>query len=168
MQLRAIRYFRDDWRRITVVLLCLAGANLLSVLWPIPLAVLIDTIFAGKTSDNWLYRATYALMPANDKVRQIIFLAVAMAVMRVVSTVLQTIQTFVNIRIGYNGQVRVRCDLFAKLQALSLAYHRSQPQGDAIYRLSSDTNGFASLLNALMGTMSNIVMLVSIAWVMFS
>ena len=30
-------------------------------------------------------------------------------------------------------------DLFQKLRALSLAYHRSQPQGDAIYRLSYDT-----------------------------
>src|SRR6058998_3177434 len=98
-QLRAIRYFRDDWKRIAIVLLCLAGANLLSVLWPIPLAVLIDTVLSGKTSDNWLYRATYALMPANDKVKQIVFLAIAMAVIRVLSSVLQTIQTFVNIRI---------------------------------------------------------------------
>ncbi|MBC8108578.1 MAG: ABC transporter ATP-binding protein [Anaerolineae bacterium] len=168
MQFRAIRYFRDDWKRITVVLFCLAGANLLSVLWPIPLAVLIDTVLTGKTSDNWLYRATYALMPANDKVKQIIFLATAMAVIRVLSSLLQTIQTFVNIRIGYNGQVRVRGDLFSKLQALSLAYHRSQPQGDAIYRLSSDTNGFAALLNGLVGTLSNVVMLISIAWVMFT
>jgi subfamily B ATP-binding cassette protein MsbA len=169
MFFRAIRYFRDDWPRIAVVLLLLAASNLLSVLWPIPLAVLIDTVFAGKTSDNWLYRATYSLMPSSDsKANQIIFLAAAMAVLRVLSIVLQTIHTFVNIRIGYNGQVRVRGQLFAKLQALSLVYHRSQPQGDAIYRLSSDTNGFASLLNATMGTLSNIVMLVSIAWVMFS
>src|SRR4029079_13539892 len=83
-------------------------------------------------------------------------------------TVLQTIQTFVNIRIGYNGQVRVRCDLFNKLQALSLAYHRSQPQGDAIYRLSSDTNGFQSLLNTVRDTLVNLISLLANAWIMFS
>ena len=37
--------------------------------------------------------------------------------------------------------MRVRCDLYRKLQAMSLAYHRARPQGDTIYRLTSDTFG---------------------------
>ena len=42
----------------------------------------------------------------------------------------------ISIRIGLNGMMRVRCDLFRKLQLLSIGYHRSQPQGDAIYRVA--------------------------------
>jgi subfamily B ATP-binding cassette protein MsbA len=166
---RALRYFHTDWVRVVLVLLCLGGAVVFNVLSPVPLAVLIDTVFGSTTRDSWLYRATYALMPsgADSKLAQILFLAVMTAALRIASIVLQTIQTFVNIRVGYNGQMRVRCDLFSKLQALSLAYHRSQPQGDAIYRLSSDTNGFFSLLNTLTGTLVNIVTLVTIACVMF-
>jgi len=163
---RAISYFRPDWARILVVMLCLGGAQLLGVLWPIPLAVLIDTVFNGKVSDNWLYQLTYKVMPDGDKPKQILVLAAIMLALRVLSIVLQTIQTFINIRVGYNGQMRVRCDLFAKLQALSLAYHKSQPQGDAIYRLSTDTNGFFSLLNTFTGTLVNVVQLLAIAFVM--
>ena len=49
-------------------------------------------------------------------------------------------------QINYNGLMRVRCDLFRKLQALTWPIHRTQPQGDAIYRLSSDTYGFQAIL----------------------
>ena len=165
---RALSYFRHDWPSIVVVMGCLVGANLLAVLWPIPLSVLIDTVFGGKYSDNWLYRITYAVMPVDDKVKQIIVLAGIMLATRVLSIVLQTIQTFINIRVGYHGQLRVRCELFNKLQALSLAYHKSQPQGDAIQRLSNDTNGFFSLLNTSTGTLVNVVQLASYALVMLT
>ncbi len=165
---RALRYFRDDWFRIAITLVCLAGAVPLSVLWTIPLAVLIDTVLSGKQSDNFLYQLVYKFMPANGPLQQIIALAVMVLVIRVLSIVLQTIQTFVNIRVGYNGQMRVRRDLFNKLQALSLSYHRSQPQGDAIYRLSTDTNGFFALLNTATGTLVNIITLISIVCIMLS
>src|SRR5262249_39638196 len=42
------------------------------------------------------------------------------------------------------------------------------PQGDAIQRLSNDTNGFFSLLNTSTGTLVNIVQLVSIGAIMLS
>ncbi len=166
--LRTLRYFRDDWLKIAVTMLCLGGSVVLGVLWLIPLAVLIDNVFLGKVSDNWLYQLTYKLLPADDKAKQILVLALIMLGVRVGSIVLQTIQTFVNIRVGYNGQMRVRCELFGRLQALSLAYHKSQPQGDAIYRLSSDTTGFFALLNTFTGTLVNVVTLVSIGWIMFT
>ncbi|MGH7177125.1 MAG: ABC transporter ATP-binding protein, partial [Tepidisphaeraceae bacterium] len=155
------------WHRILVVLLCLGGAVVFGVLSPVPLAILIDTVFGAHTSDNWIYRLAYRYLP-QGKPAQIVALACAVAILRVASIVLQTIQTFVNIRVGYNGQARARCDLFAKLQALSLAYHRSQPQGDAIQRLSSDTAGFQSLLNTVTGTLVNVVTLATIGWIMFS
>ena len=49
--------------------------------------------------------------------------------------------------------MRVRCELFKKLQSLNLAYHKSQPQGDAIYRVSSDTFGFQTILQVLISTL---------------
>ena len=61
-------------------------------------------------------------------------------------------QTMANVGVGYRGLMHVRCDLFEKLQQLSLGYHRSQPQGDAIYRLSTDTYGFQTILNVVVGS----------------
>jgi len=84
---------------------------------------------------------------------QIALLAVAMLLLRLGQEVLSMVQTLIGIRIGYEGLVKVRCDLFRKLQELQLAYHKSQPQGDAIYRLSYDCFGFQSILNLLVQTM---------------
>ena len=39
----------------------------------------------------------------------------------------------INYHLNYRGTTRVRYDLFGKLQALGLTYHRGRPQGDAIY-----------------------------------
>jgi subfamily B ATP-binding cassette protein MsbA len=74
-----------------------------------------------------------------------------------------------NIRVGYSGLMRARCDLFEKLQQLSIAYFKAQPQGDAIYRLSTDVYGFQTTLNNLVNTVAvSAITLVAMASIMFS
>ena len=78
-------------------------------------------------------------------------------------------KSLANIRVGYSGLMRARCDLYNKLQQLSLAYHKAQPQGDAIYRLSTDVYGFQAILNALVNAVVVSAMtLLAMAWIMFS
>ncbi len=167
--LRAISYFRQDTGKIAVSLALIALSTVLGLLWPFPLAILIDSVLGTKPSDHWLYRMFFWIVPQHDKTSQIIALAVAMFVLRILAELLRFVQTLISIRIGYNGLMRVRCDLFRKLQALSLAYHKSQPQGDAIYRLSYDTLGFQSLLNTLIvGILVNVVTLGAMVWIMLS
>ncbi len=47
----------------------------------------------------------------------------------------------INYHLNYRGTARVRYDLFSKLQQLGMTYHRSRPQGDAIFRLIIDVFG---------------------------
>jgi subfamily B ATP-binding cassette protein MsbA len=76
-------------------------------------------------------------------------------------------QRLISAYVGYNGLIRVRCDLFRKLQQLSLGYHKSQPQGDAIYRLSYDTGGFQTILTVLINSvLVSAVTLIIMAWIM--
>ena len=163
---RAISYFQRDSGKIVVSLLLIGLSTVLGLLWPFPLAILIDSVLGSKHSDDWLYQLFFRLVPSGDKLTQIVALAGAMFALRMLSELLRFVQTLVNIRIGYNGLMRVRCDLFRKLQELSLAYHRSQPQGDAIYRLSYDTLGFQALLNVLVGILVNVVTLVAMSLIM--
>ncbi len=165
---RAISYFRQDAGKIIASLALIGLSVLLSLLWPFPLAILIDSVLGGKTSDHPLYRMFFAIVPTNDPRTQIIALALIMFALRMGAEILRFIQTLISIRIGYNGLMRVRCDLYRKLQELSLAYHRAQPQGDAIYRLSYDTLGFQALLNVLQGVLVNVITLVIMAAIMFS
>ncbi|HEY7091387.1 MAG TPA: ABC transporter ATP-binding protein, partial [Tepidisphaeraceae bacterium] len=164
---RAISYFRQDLGKIVLLIVLIALANVSNVLWPLPLAIMIDVVLGTKAIAYWPYQFFLQHAPS-DKVQQTILLAVIMLVLRLASEVLRTIQTIVSIRIGYNGLMRVRCDLFQKLQALSLAYHKSQPQGDAIYRLSSDSLGFQSVLNVIIGLLTNVFWLLVVAGFMVS
>jgi subfamily B ATP-binding cassette protein MsbA len=166
LYLRAISYFREDAGKIIASILLVGLSVLFGVLWPMPMAILIDVVLGDATARYLPYELFQQFAPSG-KVQQIILLASLMFAIRMAAELLRTAQTMLNIRIGYNGMMRVRCDLFRKLQQLSLAYHKSQPQGDAIYRLSYDSLGFQSVLNVLIGILVNLATLGFMAWVMF-
>jgi subfamily B ATP-binding cassette protein MsbA len=165
--LRVISYFRHDLGKILLSLLLIGLSVLLNVAVPLPMMILIDKVLGDEPAQKWCYTLFEQIAPA-DKLHQIILLAVLLLVIRMGAELLRMFQTLLNIRIGYNGLMRVRCELFRKLQALSLAYHKSQPQGDAIYRLSSDSLGFQSVLNVLLGILVNAITLVAMAVFMLS
>src|SRR5690242_16186108 len=148
--LRILHYFREDWWQILLSLTLIGVSVLLGLLWGYPLAILID-IASGQQQDQWLYRIFYDITPKGEgtDVARVVFLGGLMLAIRFGSEALRTWQSLVSIRIGLHGMMRVRCDLFRKLQALSIGYHRSQPQGDAIYRVAWDTYGFQGVLNVL-------------------
>jgi ABC-type multidrug transport system fused ATPase/permease subunit len=52
-------------------------------------------------------------------------------------------------RIHYNGLLRVRGDLYRKLQGMHLDYHRSRPMSDSLFRLTTDTLGFQAVLTVM-------------------
>ncbi|HQY88299.1 MAG TPA: ABC transporter ATP-binding protein, partial [Tepidisphaeraceae bacterium] len=162
---RSLQYFKGDALKIVISLALIALSTVLGLLWPFPLAILIDSVLGQKSSEHWIYRAFFHLAP-EDKTAQVITLAAGLLALRLIAEVLRTAQTLINIRIGYNGLMRVRCDLFKKLQQLSLAYHKSQPQGDAIYRLSYDALGFQAVLNTLLGVLVNVITLAAMTWIM--
>lgn len=163
---RAMSYFRDDLGKIVLSLTMIGIGVAANVVSPLPMMVLIDTVLTGNPVDRLPHRLFIRYGPG-DRVSQVLVLAGMMLGLRLFGELLQMLQTIVSIRVGYNGTLRVRYDLFRKLQSLSLAYHRSQPQGDAIYRLSSDTGGFGGVLNVLKGILVNTVTLLFMSFVMF-
>jgi ABC-type multidrug transport system fused ATPase/permease subunit len=165
---RALSYFRDDLRRIILHLVSIVLQTVVGLLQPFPLAILIDSVVAAAPSDHWIHRLFFKLVPTNNRLIQIIALAGATLLLRLFQELLSMYQTLLRIRIGYAGLMRVRCDLFRKLQALSASYHKSQPQGDAIYRVSYDTFGFQTMLSVATGVLLNALTLVMMGWVMLS
>ncbi len=148
--LRAISYFRDDLGKIVASLLMIGAMVVLGLLAPVPLAMLVSSVSGGDLEGNFIYRL-FAFVPETPGVRQVIVLTLLTAGIKIGAELLRTFQTQLNIAIGYHGRARVQAELFQKLQALSLTYHKSQPQGDAIYRLSYDTHGFQGVLNVVIG-----------------
>src|SRR5947209_8688477 len=118
LYLRAMAYFREDLSKIILSLLLIGLSTLLGLLQPWPLAILIDSVLAASHREHWVHRLFFRLVPSQSMLVQIISLAVATLLLRLFQELLQMFQTMVKIRVGYNGLMRVRCDLFRKLQAL--------------------------------------------------
>jgi subfamily B ATP-binding cassette protein MsbA len=171
--LRAIAYFRDDLGLIISSLVLIALSTLAMVLQPFLAAILLSLFIGGPPSKVWVHRAFFQLaqlfgIDRTDRIKLIILLAVLAVILRVAQELLAMAQRLINTYIGYHGLLRVRCDLFKKLQQLSIGYHKSQPQGDAIYRLSYDTAGFQTILTVLVNSVVvSAVTLIFMAWLMF-
>jgi ABC-type multidrug transport system fused ATPase/permease subunit len=158
---RALSYFRPDWPLVLVWLVLIACSTCVGLLTAWPMAILLDTVLAGPgqpANHDWIHRLFLAPL-GPDHVRRIVGLAAIGLVLKLSHDLLGVAQTIVCNQVNYNGLMRVRCDLYRKLQALNLAYHRAQPQGDAIYRLSSDTFGLQTILQALVGVVVAVVTL---------
>jgi len=166
--LRCISYFRGDVPRILWSLLLIFVAALVALLQPFPLAMLIDSVLLGKAGSSWQHRLFLWMLPAG-MLGQILTLAALTLALVLLGGVLAMFQTMASVGVGYRGCTRVRCDLFRKLQHLSLSYHRAQPQGDSIYRLSQDAFAFQTILNVFVGNiLVSGVMLAVMTWMMFS
>ena len=149
--LRALRYYKGETSRILMSLGMIIVMTLASVLMTYPPAFLVDTVFSDKGPTGTLSHWFFLRAPAS-KIGQIFALAFIMLALGLIQQLMSMFQTLLNIRIGYGGLMRVRCELFRKLQQLSLAYHKSQPQGDAIYRLSWDTYGVQNIVQGFIQT----------------
>lgn len=144
LYLRALRYYRQEVGRIVLLLTMIATSTASLTLQVFPLAILVD-YFTGLKGTNWVSRAFFGVVP-DSPIAVIVGLAVFYLLLKLLEEGLRMFQTLLSIRVGYGALMRVRCDLFRKLQELSLAYHKSQPQGDAIYRLSWDTYGVQTVV----------------------
>src|SRR3954466_10661892 len=133
------------------------GLGLLAA-WP--MAILIDSVLSTSGGQDWIHRLFLAPLPSTQ-VGRVIGLAIIGLLLKLAQEALSIGQTIVSNHVNYSGLVRVRCDLYRNLQALHLAYHRSQPQGDAIYRLSTDTFACRTILGVLVNPIVAAVTLVT-------
>jgi ABC-type multidrug transport system fused ATPase/permease subunit len=165
---RCLAYFRPDLPRIIWSLVLTLVATLVGLLQPITIKVLFDTVLGGKPATSWVDRAFLAVLP-EGRGAQAIGLAALGLLITVIAAVLAMFQTMATVKVGYFGLRHVRSDLFQHLQRLSIAYHRERPQGDSLYRLSTDAYGFQTILNVIVGNiLVSVVMLLVMAWIMFS
>ncbi|MDB5037677.1 MAG: transporter family carbohydrate exporter [Bacteriovoracaceae bacterium] len=165
---RALSYFRQDSGLIILLLIltALITASGLLIAWP--LAILVDSVLAPVPKSDWIHRVFLALLPENNKMMQIIGLALMGLLLKFAQDIFTSIRTLVNNEINYNGLLRVRCDLFKKLQSLSLGYHNSQPEGDSIFRLSTDTYGCQAILSVVVSTLVACLTLIAMICILLS
>jgi ATP-binding cassette, subfamily B, bacterial len=145
---RAIRYFRDDLRLILFLLSLTACSTALGLLQAWPLAVLVDSALGTPSPDSWMHRIFLAPLP-QDPMRRIVGLGIMALLLRFAHELIAMARRLLTPRIHYNGLLRVRGDLYRKLQGMHLDYHRSRPMSDSLFRLTTDTLGFQAVLTVM-------------------
>ncbi|BAZ24896.1 ATP-binding protein of ABC transporter [Kalymmatonema gypsitolerans NIES-4073] len=165
--LRSISYFRKDLWLIATLLVLIGASVLLNLLNAWPMAILVDTVLSPTPKPNWIH--TLFLAPFGEgRLNRIFGMAIVGMIIRILSDTVMMLRKMLNYRIQYNGTMRVRTELYDKLQALSLGWHGSQSQGDAIYRLSYDSLGPWGVIDILIGSTAASVTLTAMIAIMLS
>ncbi|MDP8919601.1 MAG: ABC transporter ATP-binding protein/permease [Pseudomonadota bacterium] len=148
---RALGYFAADWVWITALVALIGVSVCVGLLEAWPLAILIDSVLTGQPKGDWVHSLFLSILPVS-KVGQIVGLVLLGMGLHIIGYVAWFGRMMINYRLNYQGTTRVRHDLFRKLQHLGLTYHRSRPQGDAIYRLTTDAFGPWGIMDTVIGT----------------
>lgn len=165
---RILAYYRRDTGRILLMVALILASTVIGVVLVWPMAWLVDSVLVPGPlpasnripflPDSW----------AENRGWQIGLLAALLLGLRVLQEGVNAWRNLLNIDISHRGLLRVRCDLYQKLQILSMPFHRSQPQGDTIYRLSNDALGCQQILNVLIEVFVAACTLVVMLFVMLS
>src|SRR5918994_2491073 len=164
---RALSYFVADGVRIATLVALIGISVCVGLLEAWPLAGLIDSVLTGQPKGDWVHGLFLSVLPAS-KVGQIIGLVLMGMGLYIIGYLAWFGRMMINYRLNYQGTTRVRHDLFRKLQHLGLTYHNSHPQGDAIYRLTTDAFGPWGILDTVIGTSVAAVMLVVMTAILLS
>lgn len=138
---RVFQFFRPEAPRLVVVAALMMLSIGLSLLKPWPLAVIVDSVLDNHPLPGWM---TSALGSAT-KETLLATLAIAVLALHLGQSAISSGQNFVAIQIGLRGLRRVRVEVFACLQRLSLRFHQGSKSGDIIHRAAWDTYSFQTL-----------------------
>jgi subfamily B ATP-binding cassette protein MsbA len=144
-------YFAPDWRRIVVLVILIGLSVGVGLLEAWPFAVLIDSVLTQQPKGGRVHEIFLSILP-ESKTGQVLGLVLIGLALQVLGYTVWMARMMINYHLNYRGTTRVRYDLFSKLQQLGLTYHRSRPQGDAIYRLTTDAFGPWGIMDTVIGT----------------
>ncbi len=138
---RVFQFFRPEAPRLVLVAAFMMLSIGLSLLKPWPLAVIVDSVLGNHPLPGWIA----STLGSATKETLIATLAIAVLVLHLGQSAISSAQNFVAIQIGLSGLRRVRVEVFACLQRLSLRFHQGSRSGDIIHRAAWDTYSFQTL-----------------------
>lgn len=161
---RVAAFYAPDAGRISAALLLMSVGVAANLLKPWPLAWIVDCVLGSKPLPAWVESFVRG---ANQAGRLGIFAGIIL-VLHAGQGALQALQNFTSIKAGLNALARVRNELFAKLQTLSLRFYHRSDQGDLVYRATWDTYGFQTLFQQgviiFLNAFLSLAVMVAIMW----
>ena len=146
--------------------LCMIGSTVAELASPWPLKIIFDHILLDKSlpaSLEWLNG-----LIGQGKTIAVVVLALSIVVIAIIRGSFAYLQTFITSRIGYEMVYRLRRELFAHLQQLSLSYHARARTGELLTKVASDTTALKDVFaESALNFTSHLLTVVGMFLVMF-
>src|SRR5438132_3831706 len=160
---RVLRYYRPFWTQtIFGLLLSLAGIGL-NLLKPWPFKIIVDQILPHPNDAYWV------LPPAT---RAILILCLALVLLQFLWGIVNWVTNYLFVKIGLQALLKLRTDIYAHLQRLSLKFHDTRRSTDSSFRVAYDSQaiqtiynkGFTNIFASAITLIGTFVVMVQIDW----
>lgn len=130
-------HLRDEKWRLVVAALCAIGFTLTELASPWPLKIIFDYILLGREWPETL--AWLGDFARESATLAVVLISLSLIVIAAFRGLFAYFQTFTTSRIGYQLVYRLRRELFAHLQQLSLSFHARARTGELLTKVVGDT-----------------------------
>ncbi|HEY5893167.1 MAG TPA: ABC transporter ATP-binding protein [Chthoniobacterales bacterium] len=136
---RTFAYFRPFLPQTLLALgLSLLGIAL-NLAKPWPIGVIVDRVIPQQTGIEWL--------PSLDKPTLILIFCAALIVIHFVAGLIGLATNYIFVKVGLEGLLRLRTELYAYLQSLPLKYHDTRRSSDSSFRVAYDSQALQTIYN---------------------
>ena len=145
---RTLAYFRPflgPTLGATALSLVTIGLNLIK---PVPFKYMVDGVLSPPDTTNASVREqlTYWLGDLSPHAT-IIVLAFAMVGFHLLAATVSLVTNLIFVRVGLQGLLKLRTDLYAYLQSLPLKFHDSRRSSDSSFRVAYDSQAIQTIYN---------------------
>lgn len=145
---RTLSYYRPFWVETSLALLLSLGVTALNLLKPWPFKYIVDGILSPVTE---------ATRPAHEQLQQwfgampgsqvILILCLSMVLITLVAGLINLFSNYMLIGVGLKALLRIRTELYAYLQSLSLKFHDTRRSSDSSFRVAYDSQSIQTIYN---------------------
>src|SRR3954463_10023578 len=133
---RVLAYYRPFSAQTAVGLLLSLAAIGLSLLKPWPFKIIVDDILGR--NPNARFGHSPDLLP---------LLCLALVAIQIVWGLLNLASNYLFVKVGLQALLKLRTDLYAYLQSLSLKYHDARRSSDSSFRVAYDSQSIQTIYN---------------------
>ena len=153
---RVLTYYRPFSTRTALGLILSLAAIGLSLLKPWPFKIIVDDVLARNPSAR--FGNSPSLIP---------LLCLALVGIQLLWGLLNLASNYIFVKIGLQALLKLRTDLYACLQSLSLKYHDARRSSDSSFRVAYDSQSIQTIYNkGFTNIFGSVITLVGILFVM--
>jgi len=148
---RVLKYYRGFFGRSLIALGFSFAAIGLNLLKPWPFKIIVDQILPGHSN---IFQFAFPSLfgsaiktPALDPTQAIALLCLAMVIIQLLWSLLSLASNYMFVKIGLQSLLRLRTELYAHLQRLSLKFHDTRRSADSSFRVAYDSQSVQTIYN---------------------